>query len=54
MQAYFYGFTPEVNHTLAWAEWARHCEAGLHSLRLILGGLFDRYPNLADHHRPYG
>jgi hypothetical protein len=46
MQAYYTGFTPEVNHTLAWAGWAWHCECGLHSLRLILGGVFDRFPDL--------
>jgi predicted TIM-barrel fold metal-dependent hydrolase len=46
MQAYYSGFEPEVSHALAWAGWGWHCEAGLHSLRLILGGLFDRYPKL--------
>jgi len=46
MEAYFSGFTSELSHALAWGGWGWHCEAGLHSLRLIVGGLFDRFPDL--------
>lgn len=46
MEAYYSGFAPEVNHALAWAGWGWHCEGGLHCLRLILSGVFDRFPNL--------
>lgn len=46
MQAYYSGFEPPVNLALGWAAWGWHCEAGLHALRLILGGVLDRFPNL--------
>jgi len=32
--------------TLARAGWGWHVDTGLHSLRLVLSGLFDRYPKL--------
>ncbi len=45
-EAYYTGFDPAVNHSLAAAGWGWHSEAGLHALRLILAGVFDRLPNL--------
>lgn len=46
MQAYYSGFESSVNTALAWAGWGWHCETGLHALRLILGGVFDRFSSL--------
>ena len=45
-QAYYTGFEPAVSTFFARAGWGWHMEAGIHALRLILGGAFDRYPNL--------
>ena len=46
MEIYYSGFEAPLNAALGWAGWGWHCEAGLHSLRLIVGGLFDRFPDL--------
>ena len=46
IDAYYSGFSPEVNVALASGAWGWHCETGLHALRLIVSGLFDRYPEL--------
>lgn len=46
IDAYYKGFSPLVDQLLLTGGWAWHIETGLHSLRLILGGVFDRYPNL--------
>jgi uncharacterized protein len=35
-----------VNEMLASAGWGWHIETGVHVIRLILGGVFDQYPNL--------
>ncbi len=45
-EAYYAGFDPVVNYSLATAGWGWHSEAGLHALRLILAGVFDRLPSL--------
>lgn len=45
-QAYCGGFSPEVTARLSMFGWGWHHEAGIHLLRLILSGAFDRYPNL--------
>lgn len=45
-QAYFDGFDPAVSQLLATGGWGWHIETGLHSLRLILGGVFDQFPDL--------
>jgi predicted TIM-barrel fold metal-dependent hydrolase len=45
-EAYYSGFEPVVNYSLATAGWGWHSEAGIHALRLILAGVFDRLPNL--------
>jgi predicted TIM-barrel fold metal-dependent hydrolase len=46
VDAYYSGFSPVVSGTLATAAWGWHIDCGLHLLRLIVGGVFDRYPRL--------
>jgi predicted TIM-barrel fold metal-dependent hydrolase len=43
---YYSGFGPAIDSALASAAWGWHVEAGLHALRLVLGGVFDRFPGL--------
>lgn len=45
-EAYYTGFDPAVNFSLSTASWGWHSEVGLHTLRLILAGVFDRLPAL--------
>jgi len=45
-EAYYAGFDPAVNFSLATAGWGWHSEVGIHALRLILSGVFDRFPSL--------
>lgn len=45
-QAYYSGFDDEVTARLSMFGWGWHNEAGIHLLRLMLSGAFDRYPNL--------
>jgi predicted TIM-barrel fold metal-dependent hydrolase len=40
------GFTEEVTFALATVGWGWHINTATHVLRLILGGVFDRYPEL--------
>ncbi len=44
--AYFSGMNPAVGQMLSIAGWGWHAEQGLHVLRLIASGLFDRFPKL--------
>ena len=44
--AYYSGFDPSVNFTLSTSGWGWHSEVGIHALRLILAGVFDRLPTL--------
>ncbi|MGA6983232.1 MAG: amidohydrolase family protein, partial [Candidatus Sulfotelmatobacter sp.] len=44
--AYFSGLPGETGLVLSIAGWGWHAETGLHSLRLIVSGLFDRFPDL--------
>jgi hypothetical protein len=44
--AYFSGFGDDVGFMLAAPAWGWHIETGLHALRLILAGVFDRFPGL--------
>ncbi len=44
--AYYVGFDPAVSFTLATSGWGWHSETGIHALRLILSGVFDRLPTL--------
>jgi predicted TIM-barrel fold metal-dependent hydrolase len=45
-QAYFSGLPDDLAFFLATAAWGWHAETGLHVLRLIVSGLFDRFPGL--------
>ena len=44
--AYYAGFGDDVSFMLAAPAWGWHIETGLHALRLILAGVFDRFPAL--------
>ncbi|GAA3746890.1 amidohydrolase family protein [Terriglobus aquaticus] len=44
--AYFSDLEPPVDFMLSTSAWGWHVETGLHSLRLMASGLFDRLPNL--------
>ena len=44
--ASFGGFSPLVTEMFAGPGWGWHIETAVHVLRLILGGVFDRFPNL--------
>jgi predicted TIM-barrel fold metal-dependent hydrolase len=46
MDAYYGGFTPGVNWEFATAGGGWHVDTGVHCMRLILGGVFDRFPKL--------
>ena len=46
MEVYYQGFGDQVSATLATGGWGWHAETGLHVLRIILGGVFDRFPGL--------
>jgi hypothetical protein len=46
IEAVYSGFSPMVNEMLASAGWGWHIETAVHVIRLILGGVFDQYPNL--------
>jgi predicted TIM-barrel fold metal-dependent hydrolase len=45
-KAYFSGLPGELGHMLSIAGWGWHAETGLHTLRLIVSGLFDKVPGL--------
>ncbi len=45
-KAYFSGLPEGVGMLLSIAGWGWHAETGLHTLRLIVSGLFDRLPEL--------
>jgi predicted TIM-barrel fold metal-dependent hydrolase len=46
LDAYYNGFDPKVSFLFANAGWGWHIETGVHVLRLVLGGVFDRFPRL--------
>ena len=46
IEASYSGFSPIVNEMLAGPGWGWHIETAVHVIRLILGGVFDRYPKL--------
>ncbi len=46
VEASFEGFTPEVTFLFSTTAWGWHIETGLHVMRMILGGVFDRFPKL--------
>ncbi|MEZ0091833.1 amidohydrolase family protein [Streptacidiphilus sp. EB129] len=43
---HYAGFGPSVSYALGTAAWGWHAETGLHALRLIAAGVFDRLPDL--------
>ncbi len=45
-QAYYSGLPGNMGNLLSIAAWGWHAETGLHVLRLIISGLFDRHPGL--------
>jgi predicted TIM-barrel fold metal-dependent hydrolase len=44
--AYYGGLEPAAAQLLATSAWGWHVEVGLHVLRMIVGGVFDQFPNL--------
>lgn len=42
----FGGLRPAVSAALATSTWGWHAEAGLHALRMVMAGVFDRHPGL--------
>jgi uncharacterized protein len=46
VDAYYGGFAPEVSALLSIAGGGWHIDNGVHCVRLILGGVFDRFPSL--------
>jgi len=46
VEAYYSGFSPELSYMFANAGWGWHIETGVHALRMVLGGVFERFPNL--------
>lgn len=45
-QAYYAGFNDKVTAELSLGAWGWHHEAGIHVLRLVLAGVFERLPGL--------
>jgi predicted TIM-barrel fold metal-dependent hydrolase len=45
-ETYYAGIDPQISFSLSTAGWGWHSEVGIHSLRLILAGIFDRLPDL--------
>jgi predicted TIM-barrel fold metal-dependent hydrolase len=45
-EAYYEGFEPTVTWFLSAAAWGWHSETALHVLRMVLGGVFERHPQL--------
>ncbi len=46
VEASYSGFSPEVSFMFANAGWGWHIETGVHVLRMVLGGVFQRFPKL--------
>ena len=46
MDAYYRGFSPQIELSLASGMWGWHSETAIHVMRLIMGGVFDRLPGL--------
>jgi uncharacterized protein len=45
-KAYYSGFSPEVTAQFSLAGWGWHHEAGIQVLRLLLSGIFEKFPGL--------
>jgi predicted TIM-barrel fold metal-dependent hydrolase len=46
IEASYAGFSPILTELLAGPGWGWHIETAVHVIRLVLGGVFDRYANL--------
>lgn len=46
VEALYGGFSPAVSMVFAGGGWGWHIETAVHLLRMVLGGVFDRYPKL--------
>jgi predicted TIM-barrel fold metal-dependent hydrolase len=46
MEAYYSGLPGSLGYFLSTAGWGWHVETGMHCLRLIVAGVFDRFPGL--------
>lgn len=46
VEASFGGFSPAVTAMLVGGAWGWHIETSVHLIRMMLGGVFDRYPKL--------
>jgi predicted TIM-barrel fold metal-dependent hydrolase len=46
IEASYGGFAPMVTDLIAGAGWGWHIETAIHVIRVILGGVFDKYPRL--------
>jgi uncharacterized protein len=46
VEASFGGFSPAVTSLLAAGAWGWHIETAVHLVRMVVGGVFDRYPKL--------
>jgi predicted TIM-barrel fold metal-dependent hydrolase len=46
IESSYAGFSAEVTFALSTVAWGWHIDTATHELRLILGGVFDRYPEL--------
>jgi predicted TIM-barrel fold metal-dependent hydrolase len=44
--AYYAGFSPFVSFTFSTSAWGWHVETAVHVLRMVLAGVFDRFPRL--------
>ncbi len=46
LDTYYGGFTPMLTEMLAGGAWGWHIETAVHVIRMISGGVFDRFPKL--------
>jgi uncharacterized protein len=46
IDASYGGFSPAVSYVFSAAGWGWHIETAIHLIRIILGGVFDRFPKL--------
>jgi predicted TIM-barrel fold metal-dependent hydrolase len=46
LETYYGGFAPMLSEMLAGGAWGWHIETAVHVIRLISGGVFDRFPKL--------
>ncbi len=44
--AYYSGFSPMITDMFGSPGWGWHIETAVHVMRMVLGGVFDRFPNL--------